>query len=121
MRWYVRQGRRAGFAGGEKVATRFSRLDCQANRQPDHVGRGPTCGREAWTQSTSFGQPMLANELREIIAEYNAFLTGDWAPNESERRGFFAERFAMARHYAHEAGQRCLAIALNALEEQVLE
>lgn len=72
-------------------------------------------------EANRLSQPMLANELREIIAEYNAWLTGDWVPNESERRGFFAERFAMARHYAHEAGQRCLAIALNALEEQVLE
>jgi hypothetical protein len=72
-------------------------------------------------QANQLNQPLLVNELREIVYEYNAWLTGDWVPSESERRGFFAERFAMARHYAHEAGDRCLAIALTAAEEQVLE
>jgi len=72
-------------------------------------------------QASRLDQPHLASELREIVYEYNAWLTGDWSPSESERRGFFAERFAMARHYAHEAGDRCLAIALSAAEDQVLE
>lgn len=71
-------------------------------------------------QANRLNQPLLASELREIVSEYNAWLLGDWVPNESEARGFFAERFAMARHYAHEAGQRCLAIALQAAEDQVL-
>ena len=72
-------------------------------------------------QANQLNQPMLANELREIVHEYNAWLAGDWTPSEGERRGFFAERFAMARHYAHQAGDRCLAIALSAAEEAVLE
>ncbi len=72
-------------------------------------------------RASQLSQPMLASELREIVAEYNAWLTGDWVPTESERRGYFAERFAIARHYAHAAGDRCLALALNALEEHVLE
>lgn len=72
-------------------------------------------------QASSLNQPLLAGELREIVCEYSAWLSGDWAPTESERRGFFAERFAMARHYAHEAGERCLAIALSAVEDRVLE
>ncbi len=62
----------------------------------------------------------VANELREITTEYNAWLTGVWTPSESEWRGFFAERFAMARHYAHQADDRRLAIALTAAEEEVL-
>lgn len=72
-------------------------------------------------QANRLNQPLLASELREIVYEYNAWLTGDWAPTEGELRGFFAERFAMARHYAHEAGERCLAIALSAAEDQVLQ
>ena len=72
-------------------------------------------------QANRLAQPLLAGELREIVYEYNAWLTGDWAPSESEFRGFFAERFAMARHYAHEAGERCLAIALSAVEDDVLQ
>ncbi len=72
-------------------------------------------------QANTLVQPLLASELREIVYEYSAWLTGDWSPTESELRGFFAERFAMARHYAHEAGERCLAIALSAVEDEVLQ
>ncbi|MHB8900151.1 MAG: hypothetical protein ACYC6Y_15490 [Thermoguttaceae bacterium] len=72
-------------------------------------------------QARQLDHPLLANELREIESEYNAWLTGNWTPDESERRGYFAERFAMARHYAHAAGDRCLTIALNALEDEVLD
>lgn len=72
-------------------------------------------------EASRLDQPLLAGELREIVYEYDAWLKGDWNPTESERRGFFAERFAMARHYAHSAGDRCLAIALSAVEEEVLQ
>ena len=72
-------------------------------------------------EANRLDQPLLAGELREIAHEYNAWLNGDWAPGESERRVFFAERFAMARHYAHQAGDRSLAIALTAVEDQVLD
>ncbi len=72
-------------------------------------------------RANGLDQPLLASELREIAHEYSAWLNGDWEPTESERRGVFAGRFAMARHYAHEIGDRCLAIALSAVEEEVLE
>ena len=52
---------------------------------------------------------------------FNQWLLGEWSPTEGELRGYFAERFAMARHYAHEAGERCMAIALSAVEDEVLE
>ncbi len=72
-------------------------------------------------QAGTLAQPLLAGELREIVFEYNAWLTGDWTPTEGERRGYFADRFAKARHYAQEAGDRCLALALSAVEDEILE
>lgn len=72
-------------------------------------------------EANAVKNPMLAGELRQIAYDYNEWLMGQWKPSEGELRGYFAERFAMARHYAHEAGERRLAIALSALEEEVLE
>jgi hypothetical protein len=72
-------------------------------------------------QAASIDQPLLAGELRQIVHDYNAWLNGDWSPTEGELRGYFAERFAMARHYAHAAGERCMAISLSAVEDEVLQ
>ncbi len=72
-------------------------------------------------EANAVDSSMLAGELRQIAYDYNEWLLGQWQPNEHELRGYFAERFAMARHYAHQAGDRRLAIALSALEDQVLQ
>jgi len=71
-------------------------------------------------EAAASDQTLLLGELRQIAFDYGEWLAGQWTPTEGELRGYFAERFAMARHYANEAGQRRLAIALSALEDEVL-
>ncbi|MDI9444826.1 MAG: hypothetical protein QM844_11735 [Planctomycetota bacterium] len=71
-------------------------------------------------EANAVDSPLLAGELRQIAYDYSEWLLGHWQPDEHEIRGYFAERFGLARHYAHQAGDRPPAQAHLAVVEQVL-
>ena len=57
----------------------------------------------------------LLDRLRQLVRNYAAWLSGEWQPTPEEADGYFVEDFAVAVHYAHEAGLQDVAATLVAL------